>query len=400
MTAHRIVKNPPGTKYVQLDIDDLLLAVSINGDFDIEGMSPAFFGLSSLYKAPAFLENISYFSGGFVNIQFNAVIEEPLITSYVESEELKIKVIEKDNSDYNITSFKANFANIDTLFRDRVVVFPTLFIEDLKQYLETPLENTKLIIYPIQSPNHYTLFILNPQNNQGYYFDSFGTNNHFFEQYCNKKGYQYDYNKTQLQFDGVACGPAIVNFAFHAINCIKHNKKITSEGMKEFSYNENKSERREVYDNMIQQQKNLLSKFPPALSFIISNIAFDYYLDKSKNRITGDKDQKFEFNFIEEKMHSEQSINKNSINNHQSNLYHFAITSFGVIIGGVLGYTITRPANINKVVSSFLVDNLKVTPSSANLIFSISSTVICAAILGVIAFTIGRYAVQQHLFQS
>lgn len=283
--------------------------------------------------------------------------------------------------------------NIENLFKDRIVIFPVCqlyakLLQHSNNNLETllannkgtmdvyfnhpSLEQSKLIMLPVwlEANKHFTFFVLDRRNKEqtkGYYFDPFGKNNPLFEQYCKNKGYSYKYNDKCFQWDGHSCGPRIVEFASHVMNCIRDikNKEITTDGMPEFSRDQAFKRHKELLSSLLYTPS--LRKADLCNEVIIS--AADYI---RKN-----------FPKIEiPKIEAPTQYNEETPSNNKVDYIPIIAASIAAAVGGTVGYTVNQFTNIKQI--------LGITGKPTNLIFDISFPLICAAILGTISYGVAN----------
>lgn len=358
MNPHPFLAYTSKERYYNTDIDDLLAIETLNGYFNVNGKPPVLISTTHWKKGKGFDE----------------------ITLSDKRDENKVLLREMQTPNGETRYVEGNkCVDIDNLFDDRIVIFPTLTAagqgpiqgyKNLKSAFEangTPykyfnhqfLKSAKLLMLPVHLPGnqHFTFFVLDPKNEKGYYFDPKGRNNKFFEQYCDDIGYDYTHNEKWHQIDMTTCGPRAIEFASHVIGCIQKDQEITLDVPK-FSI-----------DKALEKHKKLLSSllYPPndkeeiGLAEIIKRDAHNYIFDcKFPTR----------------------EISTDDVPIETYNNIPIITAACGFVVGAAVGFATTQFTNLNQI--------LGIEGETANLIFRISSPIVCAAILGIIAYAVGN----------
>jgi len=379
---HRVMKMRIDDIYHNLDIDDLFMAAILNRHFNIEDVKPLHAGFFSNR------ENSDDTEYGFIDFK-------PKNTNVLGEAEI-------------LNTFESVCVKLDDVsMENRVIIYNVDYTNNIinkQRYTDIINKNPKLALIPVYTPGHFTLLALEPQTKRAYYYDSMGRKNDDIKNWCeNTLGYSYRYNTKWLQTDEVSCGPSIVNFAMHAVDCIKNNRKITAEGMPKFGCGMFSSiaEMKEIA-NIRRWQKNLLyfkdengKKMPfQATSCAKMEKYQDNYLrlnDQKKAPILG---QLYEFPhcgarpgpYTNKNLYTDPDT-ENTV--YSTKYYEIAIkiqrrgTAIGVLLGIITGAALGVIAQKTEI-STVLTELLKVTSQQADIIFTVSTCIAMGAILGLI----------------
>lgn len=301
---------------------------------------------------------------------------------------------------------KGRFVSRKDWMQDRIVIFQNYDIKNLFQEADFEHENlqpAKLVIIPIShkdywAGSHRVMLILQPQEKKAYYYDSIGYSEKICEEYCQRIGYQYNYNNKMLQWADTGCTNSVINMAFHASQCINNNKEINTDNLSCFGYSIVPSLNKE-YKRMRTEQKELLTSFKTAFSYQIEMDIKNY--KKNKEIDLSNPDKWYEFNNSTPNIERLPETLKNQIikdeKKHQNLITCELIisASIGAVLGAGAGFGLAQQVDIKTFFTSLLTKYFPIQNQAANIVYTISISVVCAAILGIISYAIGSALVNE-----
>jgi len=352
MQPHRLITLPQGEKYISYEIDDLLTAAMLKGVFDINDVKPL--------HAEFFSGRVYATNNGFIDF--------------------KIK---------NTDTFEGQYVSLnDVSMENRVVICTNetpYEIINRRQYINIIEKNPRLVIMPISLYDHFTLLALQPQTKRAYYYDSMGRKNDDIKNWCeNTLGYSYIHNTKHLQIDGTSCGPSVVNFAIHAVDCVKNNREISADGIPQFGCGifSSSAANKEISD-MLQRQKDLLYFENEKNDQVPFQTAFFNEMSAAKNGYLFFDTKEEEpvpgqwYNFP----HTNRNTGPELVSKRKE--WQLPLTAIGVVSGIILGVTLGYVLMHKVETATPIMDLLRMQAQEASITFTLSACIILSVVLGI-----------------